>query len=83
MLPGDKKKKTTQNSRGHIFQMATPDFKVQTVYLTSKDYEKKKFPWSHPSLEFMPSIALSLITKGHDMCTNMDNYGMHEPDSES
>lgn len=29
-----------QNFGGHIFQVATPDFKVQTVYLTGKDCEK-------------------------------------------
>lgn len=29
-----------QNFGGHIFQAATPDFKVQTVYLPRKDCEK-------------------------------------------
>lgn len=41
MLPGDQKKKEKmQNFGGHIFQAATPDFKVQTVYLPCKDCEK-------------------------------------------
>lgn len=59
MLPGDREK--MQNFGGHIFQVASSDFKDQTDDPSSQDCGK--LPLLTPHFGVSASVVLSLITK--------------------
>lgn len=60
-----------QNFGGHIFQVATPDFKVQTVYLTGKYCEK--IPLITPGFRAYAINSVVFDYKGHDTCLILDS----------
>lgn len=70
-----------QNFGGHIFQVASSDFKVQTDDPSSQGLWKASF--AHTPLGVSASVVVVFDYKDLEMRMTVGNYGVREPGLES